>query len=119
MSCIRLVPQLSMATLLVKVSPELVALAERSPDHSPHRADEPYRLAVCGIYARLAMTLKNLLGLDPVIPACGIAPAYSTAEELVADLDIIHQSLQANGSEGITRGRLRHLRRAVRVSVST
>ena len=107
--------QLSMATLLVKVSPELVALAERSPDHSPHRADEPYRLAVCGIYARLAMTLKNLLGLDPVIPACGIAPAYSTAEELVADLDIIHQSLQANGSEGITRGRLRHLRRAVRV----
>lgn len=107
--------QLSMATLLVKVSPELVALAERSPDHSPHRADEPYRLAVSGVYARLATTFKNLLGLDPVIPPCGLAQAYETAEELVADLDVIHQSLSDNGSLGITRGRLRHLRRAVRV----
>ena len=35
---------------------------------------------------------EELLGLDR-IPACGIAPAYATAEELVADLDIIHQSL--------------------------
>ena len=107
--------QLSMATLLVKVSPELVALAERSPDHSPHRADEPYRLAVSGVYARLASTFKNLLGLDPVIAPCGIADAYTSAEELVADLDVIHQSLSDNGSIGITRGRLRHLRRAVRV----
>lgn len=107
--------QLSMATLLVKVSPELVALAERSPDHSPHRADEPYRLAVSGVYARLASTFKNLLGLDPVIAPCGVADAYASAEELVADLDIIHQSLSDNGSIGITRGRLRHLRRAVRV----
>ncbi|MFC3178962.1 phosphoenolpyruvate carboxylase [Undibacterium amnicola] len=107
--------QLSMATLLVKVSPELVALSERSPDHSPHRADEPYRLAVSGVYARLASTFKNLLGLDPVIAPCGIADAYANAEELVADLDIIHQSLSDNGSIGITRGRLRHLRRAVRV----
>lgn len=107
--------QLSMATLLVKVSPELVALAERSPDHSPHRADEPYRLAVSGVYARLATTFKNLLGLDPVIPPCGVAQAYESAEQLVADLDVIHQSLSDNGSLGITRGRLRHLRRAVRV----
>ncbi|WP_222611108.1 MULTISPECIES: phosphoenolpyruvate carboxylase [Undibacterium] len=107
--------QLSMATLLVKVSPELVALAERSPDHSPHRADEPYRLAVSGVYARLATAFKNLLGLDPVIPPCGVAQAYDSAEELVADLDLIHQSLSDNGSLGITRGRLRHLRRAVRV----
>ncbi|WP_222612498.1 phosphoenolpyruvate carboxylase [Undibacterium flavidum] len=107
--------QLSMATLLVKVSPELVALSERSPDHSPHRADEPYRLAVSGVYARLSSTFKNLLGLDPVIAPCGMADAYANAEELVADLDIIHQSLSDNGSIGITRGRLRHLRRAVRV----
>ena len=89
---------LSMATLLVKVSPELVALAERSPDHSPHRADEPYRLAVSGIYARLAMTLKNLLGLDPVIPCLRHCACLCDCGRLVADLDIIHQSLQANGS---------------------
>jgi len=48
-----------MATLLVHVSPALQDLAERSPDHSPHRSDEPYRLAVSGIYARLAATYKN------------------------------------------------------------
>ncbi|MES2050074.1 MAG: phosphoenolpyruvate carboxylase [Pseudomonadota bacterium] len=107
--------QLSMATLLVKVSTDLTALAERSPDHSPHRSDEPYRLAVSGIYARLASTYKQLLGLDPVIHASGEAAAFASAEELVADLDIIHQSLFENGSAALTRGRLRHLRRAVRV----
>jgi phosphoenolpyruvate carboxylase len=49
--------QLSMATLLVNVSDDLRALAESSPDHSPHRSDEPYRLAISGIYARLAATV--------------------------------------------------------------
>ncbi|MET3117462.1 phosphoenolpyruvate carboxylase [Undibacterium sp. GrIS 1.8] len=107
--------QLSMATLLVNVSADLLDLAQRSPDHSPHRADEPYRLAVSGIYARLAGTYKQLLGADPVIHASGDATPYATAEELSADLDIVHQSLLDNGSAAITRGRLRHLRRAVRV----
>lgn len=107
--------QLSMATLLVNVSPELMALAQRSPDHSPHRADEPYRLAISGMYARLASTYKQLLGLDPVIHPSGEALAYDCAEELSADLDIVHQSLLANGSLALARGRLRHLRRAVNV----
>jgi len=107
--------QLSMATLLVKVSDDLLALAQRSPDHSPHRADEPYRLAISGIYARLAATYTQLLGLLPTIPPSGDATPYAYAEELAADLDIIHQSLISNGSAAITRGRLRHLRRAVRV----
>lgn len=107
--------QLSMATLLVKVSDDLLALAQRSPDHSPHRADEPYRLAISGVYARLAATYKQLLGLLPVIHPSGDATPYANAEELAADLDIIHASLISNGSAAITRGRLRHLRRAVRV----
>ncbi|WP_305259265.1 phosphoenolpyruvate carboxylase [Undibacterium sp.] len=107
--------QLSMANLLVKVSDDLLALAERSPDHSPHRSDEPYRLAISGVYARLSATYKQLLGLEPVIHPSGIAEPYATAEELAADLDIVHHSLHANGSAAITRGRLRHLRRAVKV----
>ncbi|MBI3285314.1 MAG: phosphoenolpyruvate carboxylase [Burkholderiales bacterium] len=107
--------QLSMATLLVQVSPDLLALAQRSPDHSPHRADEPYRLAVSGMYARLAATYKDLLGMEAIIHASGPAPAYTSAEELSADLDTVHRSLLANGSAAITRGRLRHLRRAVSV----
>jgi phosphoenolpyruvate carboxylase len=107
--------RLSMANLLVNVSPELQQLAERSPDHSLHRLDEPYRLAVSGMYARLSSTYKQLLGLDPFIPPYGVAPAYENAEQLINDLDNVHQSLFDNGSEDITRGRLRHLRRAVRV----
>ncbi|QJQ05590.1 phosphoenolpyruvate carboxylase [Undibacterium piscinae] len=107
--------QLSMATLLVHVSAELKSLAERSPDHSPHRSDEPYRLAVSGMYARLASTYTQLLGLTPAIPASGEAQAYASAEELSADLDIVHASLLANGSAALARGRLRHLRRAVKV----
>jgi phosphoenolpyruvate carboxylase len=107
--------QLSMATLLVNVSADLQALAQRSPDHSPHRSDEPYRLVISGIYARLASTYQHLLGLEPVIHPSGPATAYASAEELAHDLDIVHQSLLDNGSIAITRGRLRHLRRAVRV----
>ena len=33
---------------------------ERSPDTSPHRSGEPYRLAVSGIYARLTATAERL-----------------------------------------------------------
>src|SRR6202008_4484862 len=46
--------ELSIAAHLADVSEELRTLAERSPDTSPHRSGEPYRLAVSGIYARLA-----------------------------------------------------------------
>ena len=38
----------------------LQALAERSPDRSPHRQDEPYRRALSGIYARLAATAARV-----------------------------------------------------------
>ena len=52
--------ELSMAAHLADVSEELRALAERSPDTSPHRSGEPYRLAVSGIYARLTATAAKL-----------------------------------------------------------
>jgi phosphoenolpyruvate carboxylase len=50
--------ELPLSDLLVKVTPELLALAEHSTDHSPQRADEPYRRALSGIYARLAATSR-------------------------------------------------------------
>jgi phosphoenolpyruvate carboxylase len=43
--------ELSLDRRLVDVSEAL-----RSPDHSPFRTDEPYRLAIAGIHARLAAT---------------------------------------------------------------
>ncbi|NTV11780.1 MAG: phosphoenolpyruvate carboxylase, partial [Zoogloea sp.] len=48
--------QLSLAQLLVSASDALLRLAQASPDHSPHRSDEPYRRAIAGIYARVAAT---------------------------------------------------------------
>ena len=107
--------QLSLAQLLVDVSDELLTLAAHSPDQSEHRSDEPYRRALTGMYARLAATYRQLLGngaeLHPTYPA----EAYASAEQLSADLDIVHRSLLANGSAALTRGRLRHLRRAISV----
>jgi phosphoenolpyruvate carboxylase len=44
--------ELPLAGLFTHVTPELAELAERSPDRSPHRQDEPYRRALTGIYAR-------------------------------------------------------------------
>ncbi|MFT3757424.1 phosphoenolpyruvate carboxylase [Thauera sp.] len=107
--------QLSMSQTFVGASDALLALAERSPDNSPHRSDEPYRLAVSGIYARLAATYRTLLGHEPTRHAVAEATPYADAAELADDLDILHRSLLANGSAALTRGRLRQLRRAVKV----
>jgi phosphoenolpyruvate carboxylase len=56
--------ELSLSAMLVDVSADMQALAERSPDTNAHRQDEPYRRALTGIYARLAATLKALTGGD-------------------------------------------------------
>ena len=52
--------ELSLAAHLADVSKDLRTLAERSPDKSPHRSGEPYRLAVSGIFARLTATAARL-----------------------------------------------------------
>ncbi|NMG44841.1 phosphoenolpyruvate carboxylase [Aromatoleum toluvorans] len=107
--------RLSLATGLVSASDALLALTEQSPDKSPHRKDEPYRRAISGIYARLAATHRTLLGSEPARAPVGPAAPYASAHELSEDLDILHRSLVANGSAALARGRLRLLRRAVRV----
>ncbi|MGJ4929594.1 phosphoenolpyruvate carboxylase [Bradyrhizobium sp. HKCCYLS2038] len=104
--------ELSMAAHLADVSEELRALAERSPDTSPHRSGEPYRLAVSGIYARLAATAKKLGIQISRLPVAAVEP-YHSVKELQDDLDVLHRSLIANNAEVIARGRLRMLRRAV------
>ncbi len=107
--------QLSLGLGLVSASDALLALAARSPDHSPHRSDEPYRRAISGIYARLAATYRALLGAAPARHAVAEAEPYTDAAALAENLDILHRSLLANGSGALARGRLRHLRRAVKV----
>src|SRR5882757_732974 len=104
--------ELSMAAHLADVSKELRTLAERSPDTSPHRSGEPYRLAVSGVYARLTATALKL-DVETIRQPVGAAAPYDSVKELKADLDVLHRSLVSNNSGVIARGRLRHLRRAV------
>src|ERR1700716_261532 len=104
--------ELSLAAHLADVSKDLRALAERSPDKSPHRSGEPYRLAVSGIFARLTATAGRL-EVETTRAAVGEAAPYANVTEFKADLDVLHRSLISNNSRVIARGRLRLLRRAV------
>jgi phosphoenolpyruvate carboxylase len=104
--------ELSLAAHLADISGDLRALAERSPDTSPHRSGEPYRLAVSGIYAQLTATASKL-EVETTRPPVGEAAPYASAGEFKADLDVLHRSLVSNNSAVIARGRLRLLRRAV------
>jgi phosphoenolpyruvate carboxylase len=104
--------ELSLAAHLADVSEELRALAGRSPDSSPHRSGEPYRLAVSGIYARLTATALKL-EIETTRRPVGEGAPYGSAREFKADLDVLDRSLIANNSGVIARGRLRLLRRAV------
>lgn len=98
---------------LTSISDELAELAGASPDHNPHRDDEPYRRAIAGLYARLAATAMMLDDLEAPRHAVATALPYQTAAEFSIDLDILHRSLDENGGRLLARGRLRRLRRAV------
>ena len=106
--------ELSLHTRLVSVSDEVTALAEKSPDDSPHRQDEPYRRAISGLYARLSSTCRHL-GHTDLLRRTADAPAYGGAAAFRGDLTLLQRSLEANGSAVLARGRLRRLRRAVDV----
>ncbi len=107
--------ELSISSGLMRVTPELAALADRSTDKSAARHDEPYRRAISGMYARLAKSATELDHVSALRHPLDDAPAYASAAEFGADLDTIRRSLEANGGAILARGRLRSLRRAVDV----
>lgn len=107
--------ELSMSGLLVQVSAEMQALAERSPDTNEHRQDEPYRRALTGIYARLAATLRNLSGGEAARHAVAPQNAYADAATFLADLRVIQSSLRTHHGEALATQRLHPLIRAVEV----
>ncbi|MDE8348549.1 MAG: phosphoenolpyruvate carboxylase [Acidocella sp.] len=98
--------ELSIAALLAEVTPELKALALASPDKSDHRADEPYRLALATIEARLVATQS---------PSKAAAVPYAAPEAFMADLTVIADSLLNHGAGLLAQGRLGNLQRAARV----
>src|SRR5262249_5677519 len=97
--------ELSLDGRLVTVSDQLRNLAERSPDRSPRRRLEPYRLAVSGIYARLAATARTFKQAEVSRHAVGEAPPYADAAEFAADLGILYHSLTAKAKKAVARSR--------------
>lgn len=107
--------ELSTSLMLVGVTPEMQALANRSPDTSEHRKDEPYRRALIGMYARLAATLQELTGTEAARHAASPQNPYATAQEFLADLQTIEASLTATNGTHLIGMRLSSLIRAVQV----
>lgn len=107
--------ELSISAMLAQCTPEMIALAESSPDQNEHRKDEPYRRALTGVYARLAAALKDLTGTEAARHAVAPQNAYPHAEAFVADLRIIETSLKSNHAAALVAQRLRPLIRAAEV----
>ena len=109
--------ELTPTTRLVKVSQDLMELASTSKDQSPHRQDEPYRLAIMAVMARLSLSFQSLISIEASIHidsnvADNLKP-YLNADELLADLNIIANSLIKNHGELLVYPRLGKLIKAV------
>jgi phosphoenolpyruvate carboxylase len=107
--------ELSVSTLLVPASEDLLLLADASPDHSPHRKDEPYRRALIGVYARLASSARELGANNILRKEVGHAEPYPDASEFHADLKVIAASLNANHGAILVMPRLAGLMRAAQI----
>ena len=71
-----------MSQMLAPVTPEMLALAQRSADQNPHRGDEPYRRALIGMYSRLAASLHALTGTEALRHA--VAPQAASSGQAVS-----------------------------------
>jgi phosphoenolpyruvate carboxylase len=109
---------LSISDRLVTPSAELLALAEASGDESPFRADEPYRRALRGMFARLhgfadALLGPSLAGELAVPPPPVPRPAYAGIDELVDDLAVVSDSLWNHGAGALATAEVDPVRRTV------
>jgi phosphoenolpyruvate carboxylase len=107
--------ELSISGELAGATPELLALAEKSGDNSPHRADEPYRRALSGVFARLTATYPRLAGEAPPRRTALAGEPYAGPGEFSADLHTIQDSLVRTQGQTFATGPLAELIRAVDV----
>ncbi len=75
------------------------ALAQRSPDASEHRVDEPYRRALTGIYAPPGGIAQRPDGRRGRAPCRGTPECLRQREEFLADLRVIEASLKSHHGE--------------------
>ncbi|NTV63695.1 MAG: phosphoenolpyruvate carboxylase, partial [Oscillochloris sp.] len=105
--------------LLERIADYRRLLPEAARAISPHHAREPYRQLIDLIRARLERTLDHTLhapihwGQDP--PPRPQPDVYFHSDELLADLQIMHESLVANGGALVADGLLRDLIAKVRI----
>jgi phosphoenolpyruvate carboxylase len=105
--------ELSMSARLIRVTPELAALADACPESA--RTDEPYRRALRVVRGRLTATAGEILDETPQHELDLGLPPYATPDELRADLDTIDESLRSHGSALLADDRLALLREGVLV----
>ena len=107
--------ELSLSARRITVSPALTALADQTPDTAESRQEEPYRLALSTLQARLTATAQALgVTFDGKFPDAHLPP-YPTSTALVEDLKVLADSLATHGSAALGEGRLQSLIRAVEV----
>ena len=105
---------LAISSGFAEVSAEIRELGAAMPDPSPHRRDEPYRLALEAIFDRLSAVSQKLTG-QPVAFALTPSQAqpYDDPEAFIADLRAVAQSSEAHGGERMVGPRLKRLILAV------
>jgi phosphoenolpyruvate carboxylase len=112
----RLGAEISISSGMSNTPDAVLALAEKSGDTAPSRADEPYRRALSGIYARLAATHVRLIGDEPPRPSTLVGEPYAGPDELRADLVTLATGLASDGNGALsTGGALGRLIRAVEI----
>ncbi len=112
--CCKLGAELSMSVRLVQVDQSLQRLAEQAAEDE-RKTEEPYRLAVGHITARIFATAVRIGTFHHQLHDVARAPEYESAAELERDLLIVSDSLKAHGAAKLANGRLRRLLRAVSV----
>jgi phosphoenolpyruvate carboxylase len=96
--------EISISSLMSDTPAEVLALAEKSGDDAPSRADEPYRRAMSGIYARLCATHVKLIGDNPPRPSPLAGEPYIAPEDLRADLVTLAAALASGGGGALSSG---------------
>ncbi|WP_294326864.1 phosphoenolpyruvate carboxylase, partial [uncultured Sphingomonas sp.] len=106
--------ELSISTEHVAVDEAIAALADKSGDNAASRADEPFRRAISGIYARLAATHQKLTGKAAPRPGNLTGEPYADPAAFRADLATLARGLVQQGNGPLsTGGALGRLIRAV------
>lgn len=107
-----LAQELSMSARLVAISDELRALIDAGGAVAA-ADDEPFRVVLAQISARLVATGQSMFGSD-FGQSIGSAEPYGAAVELLAELDVVDAALRDNNDDAIADDRLGRLRESVR-----